>query len=86
MANMHSSTGNMPPRVFGGIAIDCEAAATGDALGILDLPGSLIGDLVTLPEVLIANHVDHNRVKADPDDGAGDGEDPNRVAGEAGRR
>lgn len=79
MANMHSSTGNMPPRVFGGLAIDCEAAATGDALGILDLPGSFVGDLVTLPEVLIANHVDRNRVKAPSVDGDGDGEDPNRI-------
>src|SRR5258708_2146379 len=77
MANIFHSTGNMPPRPFGGIAIDLEAVGNGDALGIIDLPGSFVGDILTLPEVLIANHTDQTRVQAvpaGPDDGS---EDPN---------
>jgi uncharacterized protein YceK len=68
MANMHAANGSMPPRPFGGLATDFEAIGKGDALGIIDLPGSLIGDVVTLPEVLYANQVEKRR-EADPDTG-----------------
>ena len=64
--NIATSTGNMPPKPFGGIAHDFEAASNGDFMGILDMPASFIGDVVTLPEVLVANEFDRNRVKSGP--------------------
>lgn len=63
MTNMHSATGNIPPRPFGGLATDLDAVGEGDLLGLIDLPGSLVGDVVTLPEVLVTN-ARHNRLTA----------------------
>ncbi|HEY3964531.1 MAG TPA: hypothetical protein VGM05_08290 [Planctomycetaceae bacterium] len=80
MANIISATGDSPPRPFGGIANDFEALGKGNILGILDLPGSLVGDVVTLPDVLIAHHVDQNRVNADPEGDDADGDDPNDIS------
>ncbi len=77
MSNIISATGDTPPRPFGGIANDLEALGKGNILGILDLPGSLVGDVVTLPDVLIAHHVDQNRVNADPDGDDADAGDSN---------
>jgi uncharacterized protein YceK len=64
MANMHDASGSMPPRPFGGLATDFEAIEKGDALGIIDLPASLVFDVVTLPEVLYANQVEQRRQAA----------------------
>src|SRR5579859_1265281 len=55
MASINDSTGNMPPRPFGGIAHDLDALAAGNPLGAIDLPGSLVADVVTLPDVLVEN-------------------------------
>jgi len=63
MSNMHSATGNSPPRPFGGLATDFDAIGEGDLLGLVDLPGSLVGDVVTLPDVLVTN-ARHNRMTA----------------------
>ena len=64
--NFASSTGDMPPKPFGGVAHDLEAVAKGDPLGIIDIPGSFVGDILTLPEALIATDIDRNRVKSTP--------------------
>ncbi len=64
MANIHDSTGDMPPRVFGGVGNDLDALARGDFLGLVDIPGSLIGDVVTLPDVLVENA--HYKRASDP--------------------
>jgi uncharacterized protein YceK len=75
MVNMTTSAGNMPPKPFGGIAYDLQAGANGDFSGILDLPASLVGDVVTLPDVLVANRTERRRDNATPaglaDDAAG---------------
>jgi uncharacterized protein YceK len=63
MTNMHSATGNIPPRPFGGLATDFDAIGEGDLLGLVDLPGSLVGDVVTLPDVLLTN-ARHDRMNA----------------------
>jgi len=64
MVNIHDSTGYLPPQPFGGIAHDLDAIATGDLLGAVDLPGSLVGDIVTLPGVLVENA--HSKRATDP--------------------
>lgn len=55
MASFHNSSPGNPARPFGGVANDFDAIFTGDALGLIDLPGSLVADVVTLPDVLVAN-------------------------------
>lgn len=55
MASITNATGDMPPKPFGGVVHDCDALAMGNFLGALDLPGSFVGDVVTLPEVLVEN-------------------------------
>ena len=79
--NISSSTGNMPPKPFGGVAHDLHAASQGDFMGILDIPGSFVGDVVTLPDVLVANKIDRQRVKADAvgNDVGSTGAKPKRV-------
>lgn len=55
MASITNATGDMPPKPFGGVLHDCDALAMGNFLGAFDLPGSFVGDVVTLPEVLVEN-------------------------------
>jgi len=55
MASITNATGDMPAKPFGGVAHDCDALAMGNFLGALDLPGSFVGDIVTLPDVLVEN-------------------------------
>jgi uncharacterized protein YceK len=63
MSNMHDATGNSPPKVFGGLATDLNAIGEGDLLGLVDIPGSLVGDVVTLPDVVLTN-ARHQRMTA----------------------
>jgi uncharacterized protein YceK len=72
MSSMSTATANIPPRPFGGLATDLDAIGDGDLLGLIDLPGSLVGDVVTLPDVVLTN-VRHRRMTApleskDPDE------------------
>ncbi|MBS0260931.1 MAG: hypothetical protein JSS02_03160 [Planctomycetes bacterium] len=69
MTNMHKSTRGVAPEPFGGLATDFEAIGNGDLLGMIDIPGSLVGDLVTLPEVMRANQVE-KRLDAAPSEGS----------------
>lgn len=55
MVNITNSTGAVPPKPFGGVGHDLDALAAGDFMCGLDLPASVIGDIVTLPDVLIEN-------------------------------
>jgi len=60
-ANITTATVDMPPKRFGGIAYDFQEVASGHPLYILDLPGSLVGDVATLPDVFIAEETLHLR-------------------------
>jgi uncharacterized protein YceK len=53
-ANITQATIDTPPKPFGGLAYDFHEVATGNPLYLIDLPGSLVGDIATLPDVLIA--------------------------------
>jgi len=54
--------GQDPPRVFGGIRKDVEWIKTtgipGNIMFVGDLPLSLVGDLVTLPQTVISGRAD----------------------------
>ena len=53
-ANITQATVDMPPKPFGGLAYDFHEVAAGNPLYLIDLPGSLVGDIATLPDVFIA--------------------------------
>jgi uncharacterized protein YceK len=55
MVNIANSSGSVPPKPFGGVGHDVDALIAGDFMCGLDIPASLIGDVVTLPDVLIEN-------------------------------
>jgi uncharacterized protein YceK len=52
-ANVLASSGSVPPAPFGGVRNDFDAMARGNVLFGVDIPFSLIGDLVTLPDILV---------------------------------
>jgi|GEM_PF-4342175 len=66
MVNITNSTGAVPPKPFGGVGHDLDALAAGDFMCGLDIPASLIGDIVTLPDVMIENS-DFKRTSEPPE-------------------
>jgi uncharacterized protein YceK len=65
MVNITNSSGSVPPKPFGGVGHDLDALFAGDFVCGLDIPASLIGDVVTLPDVLIEN-ADFKRTSEPP--------------------
>lgn len=65
MVNITNSSGSVPPKPFGGVGHDLDALAKGDFVCGLDIPASLIGDVITLPDVLIEN-ADFKRTSEPP--------------------
>ncbi len=60
VGNILASSGSVPPAPFGGVRNDVEAIAKGNVLFGADIPFSLVGDLVTLPDVL----AERSRIRA----------------------